>query len=691
MTQEGFSKRRISRIGALIMGVVLGMSSANSIAADASGGQGPKEPLLMEGKSTLYQRVLTTPTCKLYQNLSNTEDGSTLPAFSQFYVYADLDRHYQVGSNATGKIDGFLSKDCVVPWKQQLAMLFTNSAGRNRSLIYENEETVDELLNLESTADGFSKLYEKVLLGEQAPGVISIEPENYVDYEQHFYLLPILNSVESMFMDGSYTYKHEIASIISKEAESSSSAQASKTQGQAQAQSSSPSASTEPSIVGFKTAIVFVIDSSISMQPYIDRTKQAVNTIYKSIEKENLNDSVQFGIISFRGDSRLRPGLEYTTKMYLKPGDATSATEFNKAVESFEQATVSSAQFSEDSYAGINMALQDIDWQGYGGRYIVLITDAGAIDAYDSQSSTQLDAKALRTEASRVGAAIYTLHLLTKSGQKNHDSAQAQYEELSFNSILNKSLYYPVNASSVKPFGEIVELLSDSLTEQVLQASLGNMSAGSSLAADKAAEIAKDKDLDEQTQANLKQVQEDSAKLGLAMQLAYLGRVEGTESPSFMRGWLTDRDMVDHNKMVCTPIVLVNRNQLSDLYTLVDGVLKSGIAGQLSSDDMFAQLQALAAQMGRDPNQLDKSKSISDMGIMSELLDDLPYKSQIASLTPDDWYNLGSQEQDNIIRSLETSLNYLQYCSSDNDRWIKLNELSDESEQVYPIPLDALP
>ena len=158
-----------------------------------------------------------------------------------------------------------------------------------------------------------------------------------------------------------------------------------------------------------------------------------------------------------------------------------------------------------------------------------------------------------------------------------------------------------------------------------------------------------------------------------------------------MQGWISERDVMDHNQLVCTPVVLVNRNQLSDLYTLVKGVLEAGIAGQLSSDDMFSQLQAMAAQMGRDPNMLKESQTLSDMGITSELLDDLPYKSRIASITPEDWYNLGSQEQENIVRGLENSLNYIQYCSSDSDRFIKLNEDADASEEVYPIPLDALP
>ena len=634
------------------------------------------EPLLMEGKSTLYQRVLTTPSCVLYPKALGQGQGRKVPAFSQYYVYeAGVDSTgtpvLTVGPDATGTISGQLDATCTVPWKQQLALLFTNSAQRYRALIFDEESALDAIIDTPDGAEQYRALYDQITVGNVADHVISIEPEEYVDYQQNFYLLPILNSVESMYPDGSYVYKHEIASITAPEAKNVTTAQ-----GAAPSKKSAPG---EPALVGFKSAVVFVIDSSISMQPYIDRTKKAINSIYQSIEASNLGSSVNFGIVSFRADTRKVPGLEYTAKMYLRPGEATDAASFNQKVAALEQATVSSAQFDEDAYAGINLALQDINWNEYGGRYIVLITDAGAIDGSDAQSTTGLDANALRLEAEHYGAAIYTLHLLTASGARNHnhEHAREQYELLSYNSILGKPLYYPVNAGSVEAFGSMVDTLARSLTAQVQLASSGQMAAGSSLSA--------------QPKTQEATIESDSNALGLAMQLAYLGRVQGTKSPDFLQGWMAERDVVDHNKVVCTPIVLVNRNQLSDLYTLVKGVLESGIAGQLSSDAMFAQLQALAAQMGRDPNQLNKSSSIAEMGIMGELLDDLPYKSRIASYSPEDWYNLGSQEQDNIVRSLENSLNYLQHCSSDNDRFIKLNVEADASEEVYPIPLDALP
>ena len=629
----------------LLTGVTLAVAAAFAPVAQAAPNASSSDwaqyqkPLLMENKSTLYQRVLSTPGCLLKSD-PTARDGSEVPAFSQFYVYAEQGDSYLVGNNATGNIVGYLKKDCSVPWKQQLAMLFTNPANRMRALIFDEETALDRVIDQDDGADYYKQLYAQVEAGQSAEHVISIEPAEYVDYQKQLYLLPILNSVESMFPDGSYVYKHEIASIVSKDAQNVTTAlssqksstastnaaahstnsnsgtqQGNATSGAAAANGADALAvaanghgddTSQPNaaIVGFKSAIVFVIDASISMQPYIDRTKQAINSIYKSIEASNLNDSVQFGIVSFRADTKKVPGLEYTAKMYLRPGEAHNAAEFNAKVEQLEQAKVSSAQFDEDSYAGIAMALRDINWNEYGGRYIVLITDAGAIDADDTQSSTGLDANALRLEAEYHGAAIYTLHLLTNAGKKNHSHAQEQYEELSFNRILGKSLYYGVNAGSVQEFGNMVDVLAKSLTSQVRLAAAGELSAGSALAA---------QDVVETTTKTQEAIVADSRKLGLAMQLAYLGRVKGTQSPEFMQGWLSERDVVDHNQMVCTPIVLVNRNQLSDLYTLVKGVLEAGIAGQLSSDDMFAQLQALAAQMGRDPNLLSESQSIRDM------------------------------------------------------------------------------
>ena len=64
----------------VLTGAVLLTFAINSGYADT--------PLLMEGKSSIYQRVLTTPSCRLKAK-SDDKDGKVVDAFSRFYVYAD--------------------------------------------------------------------------------------------------------------------------------------------------------------------------------------------------------------------------------------------------------------------------------------------------------------------------------------------------------------------------------------------------------------------------------------------------------------------------------------------------------------------------------------------------------------------------------------------------------------------------
>jgi hypothetical protein len=65
---------------------------------------------------------------------------------------------------------------------------------------------------------------------------------------------------------------------------------------------------------GFSASVVFVIDSTISMGPYIERTKEAIDKIYKRIEKEQLQDKVKFGLVAYRSSVKAVPGLEYDAK-----------------------------------------------------------------------------------------------------------------------------------------------------------------------------------------------------------------------------------------------------------------------------------------------------------------------------------------------------------------------------------------
>jgi serine/threonine-protein kinase PpkA len=101
--------------------------------------QTDNRPLLQDGKKTLYQRVLTTPSCKLYAKPGDAS-GAAQEAFSRYYVYTRQSvggtDWVQVGLDTVGKKIGWLDAKCTVPWKMQMSLAFTNPAARDLSLFF---------------------------------------------------------------------------------------------------------------------------------------------------------------------------------------------------------------------------------------------------------------------------------------------------------------------------------------------------------------------------------------------------------------------------------------------------------------------------------------------------------------------------------------------------------------------------
>ncbi|MGN1281827.1 MAG: vWA domain-containing protein [Succinivibrio sp.] len=640
----------MKKIGLLSGLAVLSLLGQNSFAQD--------EPLLIEGKSSIYQRVLTTPSCRLMKSPAD-KNGSTVDAFTRFYVYERENGLIKVGPDDSGKISGYLSDKCTVDWKMQTALMFTNPANRNRALVFKTKDALNSVIESPDPAAKMQPLMKKALSGQYAEGVVSIEPENYIDYKNQFYLLPILDFEETMFDDGNYVRELKIASVTKNEGQSSKNDE-------------------DNQLKIFKAAIVFVIDSSISMQPYIDRTKETIQTITKSIHDLGLSSNVHFGLVSFRSNTKVTPALEYTSKVFVKPGAVTDEKEFENKLSSLNQAKVSSKYFDEDSFAGISTALDEVDWSEYGGRYIVLITDAGGIKGSDKLSSTGLDSKELRVEADHKGVAIYTMHLLTDSGKRNsnHEKARAQYMDLSYNQTISKSLYYPVNAGNVDSFGKMIDSLSNNITKQVKLLSEGKSAVGEAM-----------------TEESDSQMEKDTVALGYAMQLAYLGEKLGTSVPPFMTGWIADRDLASHDRATSTPVVLLTKGELSSLKDITSRILDTANQGILEPEQMFSQLRSIAVSLGRDPSTISKEKTLklNELGLLGEFIEDLPYKSRIQELDEDTWSSMGPDEQNQTIEDLENKLRYYQQCNDDAARWIQLNKDEDSSEAVYPVPLEVLP
>lgn len=653
--------------------LALGLAVLVALAGGATAGAAEvgHAPLLMEGKKTLYQRVLTRPGASLKRD-PGAGPGAAQPALTRFYVYGrkmvNGAEWLEVGLTARNRTDGWLAADFTLPWKQQLALAFTNPAGRDRALLYRNRADLIGLLDSDAPGKAEAPLRKEVLAGKAEPKVLSIEPATYVDITKNFYLLPILAAEETFTGTGHRARVLQVASV-SKQADEKAAKPADQT----------------AELRNFRAAVVFVVDTTVSMNPYIDRTREAVRRITERVEKAGIADRVRFGLVAYRSNLEAAPKLEYVSRLYADPEETKTGKAFLDKVASVKAATVSTPRFSEDAYAGVMTAVNDINWNAFGGRYVVLITDAGALKGADPLGSTMLDAEQVRLEAQHRGVAIYAMHLLTPEGKANHAEAEAQYKTLAAHPLVPRPLYYPVPVGSVDAFGNIVDSLGDAIVGQVNAAYRGEATPGSARTSDpeylKGGDSAADR------------IRIDTAMLGHAMQLAYLGRTENTQAPPLFRAWISDRSLEQPEVPTTEVRVLLTKNQLSDMQQVLKGIADAGQAAQLSPTDFFSKMRSVAATLGRDPNAVNdpKASKLADLGLLGEYLDDLPYRSKILDLDQETWSSWSIAQQQAFLDEINRKLRLYQIIHDDVDRWVALDTGADPGEAVAAVPLDALP
>ena len=610
--------------------------------------QTPRHPLLIAGKQSLYQRVIARPGATLSPRADGV-GGTPVPGFTVFYVYARPEGgRIEVGRSSDGRAEGWIPADKAIEWKHTMIAAFTTRGGRD-PVLFLRSELDERTLMLDGQAGQRADALRAAAAGADPGPVLAIEPANTVDFAHHFYLMPILSAQR---IEREFGPPLRLLEVIS-----------------APAEPPHPAAPPVPP-AAFKAAVVFVLDTTISMQPYIDRTRDAIRQIIASIGTTPLRDNFRFGLVAYRDSLADSPGLEYSTRVYAKPDFSQAPDAINTQVLAARESPASSIGFDEDPIGGIKTALDEIDWSAFGGRYIVLVTDAGARTGAHPHSLTHLDIPEIRELAKAKGVAIFAIHLLTPEGKARHDHepAAAQYRDLTQFGAAG-SLYFPVPNGTPDAFAATVQQLSRALVNQVGEAA-GRPVAGATQAADPA-------------------IRQAVQSVGEAMRLNYLGRTSGTEAPDVVRSWTTDRDLKDPSIASLDVRVLLTRNQLSDLAQSLQSILQAGLAGRTEPGTFFTQLRSTFAAAARDPQRIATAQNIGSM--LGEYLDDLPYQSEIMDIREADWAAMGAIAQRTVLNSIESKLRLYQEFQSNADLWIDLSGSRSPGEALYPVPIEALP
>ena len=623
------------------------------------------KPLVMEGKKTLYQRVLSTPDARLYQLPDSSGESSEVTPFSVLYVYQKRDGWINVGHDSFGKTVGWMRKDETIVWNQALTVSFKDPQDIQRVMLFKSKQSIQQLVN-DYDIEAYQSLYQSVVndeAGNDSP-VIAIQPDAHVEIRENFYLVPI-KQYEDVYLGNEQARLLEIASVPLEDNIVGDS-------------SLEESTSTTRS---YRSGIHFVIDSTASMGPYIDRTREAVAKVYSAIEEQGLTNQVNFGLTAYRDNLDQVPELEYLTRRYISLEQGTDVEQFFSRVNQLSPSTVSSRDFREDAYAGIKSAIEDSAWSNFDARYIVLITDAGPRDAHDSLGATRLNAQGLRQLAYDKGVSIWVLHLRTPSAAADHQKAEALYKQVSFYPGIG-DFYYGVSLGQVDEFGSVLEILANQITQQVLATTNG------------VPPIPLTQNNDSQTQ--LSNLQDRVAKLGNALRMRYIQKESGQPLPKVFEAWMVDRDFMNPERSAVDVRVLLTRDQLSDLEYVMQQVLELAEEGVLSPQNFIDDLKSLAATVSRDPSSVAGSTSgaganLAEMGYMREYIEDLPYTGEVMNLTLESWEEWSAKVQIEFMNRLESKINYYQTLHDHTDLWVTPGGGPVTGNSVFPVALDLLP
>ena len=622
------------------------------------------KPLLMEGKKTLYQRVLSVPDARLYQTPTESADSSEIIPFSVLYVYEKGSDWIRVGYDSFGQTAGWVQRDQAIVWNQALTVSFKDPQDIQRVMMFNSKGDLEKLVTNYDT-QSYQSLYNAVVTGQppQNSPVIAIQPEAHLEIRDNFYLVPIKQH-EDVYLGNEQARLLEIASVPLDDSDGGSDL-----------------SGLDDGSRSYRSGIHFVIDSTQSMGPYIDRTREAVARVYSAIEKQGLTNQVSFGLTAYRDNLDMVPELEYLTQRYVSLEEGTDVERFFDRVNTLSPSDVSSRDFREDAYAGIKSAIEDSAWDQFDARYVVLITDAGPRESHDSLGDTRLSAQAIRQLAYDKGISVWVLHLRTESEAANHEKAETLYKQVSYYPGIG-DFYYGVSLGQVDEFGTVLEVLANQITQQVLATTNGVPPLPLPQR--------------EASQTQLAQLQDRVAKLGNALRMRYLQKESGQPLPKVFDAWMIDRDFINPELSAVDVRVLLTRDQLSDLKNVMQQVLELAEEGVLSPQNFIDDLKSLAATVSRDPSSVGGSTSeaganLADMGYMREYIEDLPYTGEVMNLTLESWEEWSAKVQIEFMHKLESKINYYQALHDHTDLWVTPGGGPVNGNSVFPVALELLP
>jgi len=724
----------------------------------ATQAQDRRAPMKVPGTETLPLRVLARAKSTIHAEPNKDADvvAANLGTFAMYYVYdakgagQDMtapDGWFEVGEDRRGQnIVGWISTRDALVWKHGMVATFTAREGRAPVMIVGQRDPLEALAKqgeadrLTASADAYASIEQKQI-PESLP-VRAIEPSGDVDELKHFYLMPVLD-FKRVRMDGMLSAEEggsealllQVATAIGGSnredvldetlVDARNSDDVSEDIGALDEALSAGDARRAEQV---KVDVVFVVDMTSSMKPYIARTLQAVSDMADRIAQDpEVSERIKFGLWGYR-DRDDTPGIGFHTKNFT-PDALQKVDSFQ---ETLATADVDQAMHDlpEDMFTALDKALKETAWTGEGVsdddrslRFVILIGDAPGHTRTEKPDDVRLGynqsgqtTESLRELAAANKAYVMAIHVLGKHPHI-HDETRRQFKELTAAEALRgDSAYWEIDHADEQAFQDGTTALTTQLIA-IVKPDLAEPEAASDGAGDgetpaedaidmqgegggDAGEDGGDAPAEEPTlQGGLAATErplddedrDDPAAIGTAMANAALMEWLGSEAtaPADVTGWTLDRDLIDPDIHALRVSIFVTKDQLDNMARKLNAVLDSARQAQVSGETLQDTLRANAIGLSVDPEQLARAEKIG--GLMDEWIAILPKQTRLMVMSSEEFDAMDPDQQDAFLNNIEGKIRFYEAVLESPDDWVLLNRGDDAGERVYPLPFAMLP
>lgn len=661
--------------------------------ADALEGGGAM-PIACDGNRPCIERatglplqLLPRPFANLYADREASPDRlvqANLPAFRPLYVFAreGIDHSdpaapagwYQVGFNQQ-QPNGWVAARDALEWRQALVVAYTHpgsgDTGRPPVLMFRDVSALRTIIDADDLATAADRVYAALDAGAPPESLVSMEPKRYIDINRQFYILPILDW-ERVELYGDEIRLLQIAAAVPGQRGADT----------LQDSDYSRQATTERTVdqgAGLEDLaidVVFVMDTTRSMQPYIDMTRDAVRRIVQTAG-ERLQQRVRFGLIGYRDSTQAAPAVQYTVRNFTP--ELVDAGALTEILAGEARATpAGSLDYAEEVFAGVDAALR-ANWKPDALRFVVLIGDASSHPRGHAQNTTGKDETDLRRELDDAGVHLLSIHLQDERAAEDHDRARSQFGHLArVRGGEGRQALVEVNAFKQADFQAAVESVVGGIVNRFEQVvALRSLPPPPPMP-----EF--DADPDAATQGDIATGQVWQAAL-----IEYLGK--GARPPKDIVAWAADRNLLQPTDPALEVRVLVTREQLSSLIQALQRVIELVGREKMTQSQFFDALQSIAGQTMKRPEDLGSATSLADSGLLPAFIKSLPYHSDVLTLSNEKYASLTAEQRVQLQWSLQAKLAQYRAINEEVEAWHRLNEADPRSEEVHPLHIDYLP